>query len=276
MAKHNKKRNVGLIYEQLVRYASACVIADREKQAQKAISILTKHYGKGSQLYREWRLFNAIVNVPMGEKHLARAVLSESRRACHDHDAHKLCQEKSALIKDINYNLAEFSNIYSIRLPEYRHFATTQILLNAWRGTSEISLSESVIYENRLCNWIARKNESKQEHMQIDPLVLRIMKNKYKSKYAGKMSNLQNDIMEATLVNDGKILREKMAIVKSNCLQALTRYGVECNNKLLESNLPPVAKNIESFDPLNCSVENISKAMTMAEMISELRENDER
>ena len=58
--KHNKKRNVGLIYELLLRHLSSRIIVNDKKGAKIATAILEKHFSKGSELYKEFRLFNAL------------------------------------------------------------------------------------------------------------------------------------------------------------------------------------------------------------------------
>ena len=61
MAKHNKKRNVGLIHEQLVRHASEKIVDGHKKQAKIAINILDKHFGERSALQKEFRDRKSVV-----------------------------------------------------------------------------------------------------------------------------------------------------------------------------------------------------------------------
>ena len=48
MAKHNKKRNVGLIHEQLVRYASEKIVEGKKSIAENAVNVLNSHFEEGS------------------------------------------------------------------------------------------------------------------------------------------------------------------------------------------------------------------------------------
>ena len=99
MAKHNKKRNVGLIHEQLVRYVASSLIAEDKKSAEVAIQIIADNFKKGTELYKEFRLFNAMINLPVGTKSLAERVLLESKNAAKSHDSQKIRVQKSKLIK---------------------------------------------------------------------------------------------------------------------------------------------------------------------------------
>ena len=106
MAKHNKKRNVGLLYEQLMRFTSNCIMEKNQPRAKKAIDILCRHFKPGTELYREFRLFNALVDSRVSSRDIARRIIDESKKACMQHDSHRLRKEKSKLIKEINHELA--------------------------------------------------------------------------------------------------------------------------------------------------------------------------
>ena len=60
MAKHNKKRNVGLLHEQLVRHASEMTVEGNQEKTAEAVDILMKHYSKNSELLKEFRLFGRV------------------------------------------------------------------------------------------------------------------------------------------------------------------------------------------------------------------------
>ena len=149
MAKHNKKRNVGLIHEQLVRYVASSLIAEDKEAAEVAIQIVAKHFKPGTELYREFRLFNALVNAPVGAQELAERVVLESKKAAANHDPHTLRKEKSLLIKDINTSLAASSRFYDIKIENYRLYATVQTMLNEWRGAQKVDLT-SLYVRNQL------------------------------------------------------------------------------------------------------------------------------
>ena len=100
---HNKKRNIGLIYEQLVSYVSQALVEGKKSDADNALKIIGRNFKKGSELYREFRLFNALVKTYVKSDALATRILSEAKAAAQDHDAKKLRAEKSQLIKEINH-----------------------------------------------------------------------------------------------------------------------------------------------------------------------------
>ena len=50
---HNKKRNVGLIYEQVINKASAAMMDGGPEHAKMHISFLKKHFAEGTELLKE-------------------------------------------------------------------------------------------------------------------------------------------------------------------------------------------------------------------------------
>ena len=159
MAKHNKKRNVGLIHEQLVRYASEKIVDDERNIAENAINILNKHFSEGTELYKEFLLFNALVHTQVQSKNIARRIIDESKTACKNHNDNKIS--------------------------EYRIFATVQALLNEWRGAGRLAPNEIVKYETVLEEWLSREGQTTgmDKNPEADPLVLEIMIKKFNKKY---------------------------------------------------------------------------------------------
>ena len=143
---HNKKRNVGVIYELLVRAVSAYLIENDREQAQNALNIISKHYNKNTELYKEFRLLNALAKSSVKDTSIAAAILTESKNASRRFDSNKLIREKSNLIRDINHILAD-QDFYHRRVPEYKTYATIQTLLNAWREGDKSNLTEVVLIE---------------------------------------------------------------------------------------------------------------------------------
>ena len=128
MAKHNKKRNVGLLHEQLVRHASKMTVEGNRKKSDDAIKILIEAFSEGTELLKEFRLFSALAHPRVDEDSIAKRIVDESRRACSNHDPHKLNKEKSALIREINH-VIDREDFYNQRIENYKIFSTIQALL---------------------------------------------------------------------------------------------------------------------------------------------------
>lgn len=146
MTKHNKKRNIGIVYEQLLKYIASNIINNNNQKAKKATKIIERRFKKGTEIYKEFRLLNALVNSTVSGTHVAAGIIAEAKNASRNIDGQKLNKEKSLLIKDINYQLKE-SNFYHQDVKNFKTYATVQTLLNDWRAFDKSNLSKVIEYE---------------------------------------------------------------------------------------------------------------------------------
>jgi len=275
MAKHNKKRNVGLIHEQLVRHASEKIVDGYKNQAKTAIKILNKHFGEQSALQKEFRLFNALVHTRVPSRELARQIISESKRACRDHSATKLRREKSLLIRDINHQVDE-ENFYKRKVTEYKIFATVQALLNEWRGADRLAPDEIVKYEKVLENWLVSDNEPEKLHTNrnANPLTLQIMLEKFNKKYRSMLNMQQTELLESRLSDDSAGVIDHVRSIKKKALRSLEKFYKTCDNKVLQEKQMLMEAKIRSLVP-NSTDDTISKALTISALVSEMEEENE-
>ena len=82
MAKiHNKKRNVGVIYEVLVRYIAECMVEKNNDNRRIASRILKKYYSPGTEIFKEYRLFKSLVETTVSTESVASSILQEAKKA---------------------------------------------------------------------------------------------------------------------------------------------------------------------------------------------------
>ena len=269
MAKHNKKRNVGLLYEQLMKFACNSIVENDTKAAKKAIDILCVHFKPGTALYKEFRLFNALVNSPVEDRVLARRIIEESRSASRSHDNNELRKEKSQLIKEINHGL-DNPAIYDQKLEKYRTLATVQALLNEWRGASSLAPDEIVKYEKALEDWLVRKtleeSSIKKEH--ANPLTLNIMIDKFKKKYEGRMNREQHELFESFLFGKSDI-EGRISKIKSRAQKVMKEYFRNCDNKILNEKSTIVITQVNSLTAID-SMDAVAKALVVSSLAEEM------
>ena len=274
MAKHNKKRNVGLIHEQLVRYVASSLIAEDRQAAEKAVQIIARHFKKGTELYKEFRLFNALVNMPVGSVSLANRVLIESKNAAKSHNPQQLRKEKSLLIKDINTQLDESRRFYDIKVDNYRLFATVQSILNEWRDKGNLDLTERAQYEEAIVEWLSRDvNTPLQEDSQFDPLIRKIMYQKFDKKYKDKLSETQKKILECSILQSDKEFVAIIKKTKEHALDSLREFERTCDNKLLKENINQVRDKVRTL-PEKKNDEVVAKTLHLMHLIEEMESNE--
>ena len=272
MAKHNKKRNVGLLHEQLVRHASQMTVEGDRKRADQAISILIEHFTEGSELLREFRLFSALAHPRVESGDVARRIVEESRRACSDHDPHKLNKEKSLLIREINHVINR-NDFYNQRVENYRVYSTVQALLNEWRGAGNLTPDERVRYEIVLERHLTRDfaQESLDLKENADPLVYNLMVEKFNKKYDGKLTDQQTNLLKSKLLGDEDAVINKSKIIRLEAKAAVENFYKDCDNKVLNEKKDHLLLKINEYSPTNTD-ESVAKALMLSDLIKELEE----
>tara|TARA_Y100001970_G_scaffold222826_1_gene274186 strand:+ start:5835 stop:6680 length:846 start_codon:yes stop_codon:yes gene_type:complete len=274
MAKHNKKRNVGLIHEQLVRYVASSLIAEDKKSAEVAIQIIADNFKKGTELYKEFRLFNAMINLPVGTKSLAERVLLESKNAAKSHDSQKIRVQKSKLIKDINTKLTESRRFYSMKISNYKLYATVQTLLNEWRGKSTLDLTEKAKYEESVVEWLSREVTGKKiEEAKSDPLVQRLMYQKFEEKYKEQLSETQKAVLQSSILGSDEEFIAIIKETKKSALSSLAKFEKTCDNKLLRENISSVVDRVRNL-PEQKTDDVVAKTLHLIHLIEEMGTNE--
>jgi len=276
---HNKKRNVGILYEQLLRKIS-CAMVDKDQQtAEKTVSILKKHFKPGTQLYGEFRVFNALVKTKVSSESLACRILDEAKKAARNHDPIKLRAEKSALIKEINYKLAD-PKFYHQRVKDYRSYATIQQMMNCWRRPSEdVDITRVSQYENSTVEWLMADHVPQALKDQRDPdvnsLTVKIMTEKFNGKYGAVLNEDQGEIIRRYALTD--TIKDKgeftsyLNTVKSSTLASLQKYSRLCENRVLNEKMSDVVENIKSFNPATVDDDSLAKFLLLSKLGQEIK-----
>ena len=276
---HNKKRNVGIIYELLLRNISYCLVNNDKKEAQKALKIVEKRFDKSTEIYKEFRLFNALAKSTVSDSAVAAAILTEAKQAAKRCNTEKLNKEKSLLIKDINYTLND-KDFYHRRIPEYKTYATIQTLLNDWRLEDKADFSRVIHYESVVAKSLLESKEAsieieKEANPDVDALVVKIMTEKINKKYQNRMSEEQRELIREYVFslsgNEDKIL-SKLAKTKSDSLQVLKNLQETTVNNVILEKIEFVKQKInnESFDQIND--ESMSRILTLIQLKKEIKE----
>jgi len=277
--KHNKKRNVGLIFAQLSQYISEALVEGKVKKAKKAIDILQKHFIPGSELFKEFRLFRAMMITEVPSPALASSIITEAKTAARNLDIKVLTQQKSSLIKDINYVLGE-SSFYNRRVEDYKEFATVQTLLSQWRSpTPDIVVASR--FEGELHSYLLKEKNNRDladlKTPQANRLVVEIMHKKIEEKFGSSFSQDQIDLLREYVFseNDSDAFRSKLASIKNSTLNSLSEYSLMCENKILTNQLDEVKGAVQTLDVEKFDDDSISKYLTLMKLTEELTTGDE-
>lgn len=275
---HNKKRNVGIIYELLVRAVSAYLIENDRNRAQAALDIISGYYNKNTELFKEFRLLNALAKSSVKETSVAAAILSESKNATRRFNAAKLDKEKSSLIHEINHTLVDL-DFYHRRVPDYKAYATIQTLLNAWREGDRSNLTEVVLMETKIVEWLTSDRETSQTDLpvneNIDTLVVKLMNEKFNTKYDDKLSTQQKELIKEyifSMQNDGGIsIKSKSIKIQNDALTELEKIRKTEKSSVILEKIDFVKQRVLTLDLDEIDDSKLAKLMTLTQLINEMK-----
>jgi len=279
--KHNKKRNVGVLFAQLSEYISSALVEGREQDSHVALSILKSHFVKGTELHREFRLFRALVTTEVPSPSLAVSIINEAKQAARNMNMTRLRQEKSALIRDINYRIAE-PDFYSRRVTEYKAFATVQTLLNNWRSRDpditvttkfEKSLHEHLLKEKATTDLTALATPD------VNRLAVQIMQEKMRERFGKVLSEEQTLLMKQYVFSKQKDsssdISNKLVDIQKTTLDKLTSFERACENDILCEQIGGVKEKIKNLSALEVDDSVISQYLTLMKLTEELTAGDD-
>lgn len=277
---HNKKRNVGIIYELLLRSVSNFLIEGKIEAAQRALNILDKRFSPDTELYREFRLFNALANSTVSDTSIAAAILSEAKSASRRYNVKDLNKEKSLLIKDINHRLGD-SDFYHRRIPEYKSYATIQTLLNEWRKNDQSSLIKMVEYETKIVERLLseKKEENIENHVSenVDHLISKLMMEKLNSRYGDSLSKEQKTIVRSYVFSSSSGDMQKttslLKEISKKTVFDLDNLENQTDNEILLEKIERVKTNIKDLDYEKINDNTISKFLTISQLGQEIMES---
>lgn len=236
-AKHNKKRNAGLLYEFLARHAARGFVEKDDVRVKRSIKLMKKFFKEGTELHREFRLFRALFNTTVNDRSTAQRIIESARAASRQHDFKQLDHEKSLLIRSINHTLGDES-FFDQRVDEYRRFATIQLLLNEWRAQEVSDVVRVAILEEELVEQLLlqkQNNVLEETRDDVDDLIVKLMMKNVSSRYEGVLNKEQTAIMDAYVCSmsdddDGQLLA-MLESLRNDVLTMVDSYALKHVNE---------------------------------------------
>jgi hypothetical protein len=277
---HNKKRNVGIVYELLLRAVSSYLIEGNRSKAQIALDIVSKRFARDTELFKEFRLFNALAKTRVSDSAISAVILTESKAAARRIDFTKLDREKSLLIKDINHTLND-SMFFHRRISNYRDLATIQVALNEWALGDRSDLAKTVLIETKLVEMLRSElphaEPMPQVNENVDTLVVKILNEKFNKKYAGSLTQDQQAIIRDYVLMKSDVgpterMIERAQKIKVDSLACLDEIEKNEKNQIIQENISNIRKRVNDLDTKNLNDETLGRLMTLSQLIEESKE----
>ena len=118
--KHSKFKNTGFLFELLTRQITVEILNGSEEKSKE---IIREFYGKGTEMSKELRLFNLLINEKYNSESKAEKFIDAILEAHTRINYKKLQREKYNLVKSIKENF-EINNFLSSPVTNYKILAS--------------------------------------------------------------------------------------------------------------------------------------------------------
>lgn len=125
--KHSKFKNTGFLFELLTRQITLEILNGQEERAK---SIIREFFGKGTELSKELRLFNLLINEKYNTENKAEKFVDTILEAHSRLNQSNLGREKYNLVKSIKENF-DIDNFLSSPVTNYKILASIHKLFEA-------------------------------------------------------------------------------------------------------------------------------------------------
>lgn len=281
--KHNKKRNVALVYEFLLREMSEKVIEEDKKGFQNAFLIFKKYFSPGCVLQKKKELFDVIRENRGVSCDIARQILGEVSLKAKNIDNRISDIKESNLIKDINYGLGR-DFFAKHRIPEYRLLATIQLIVEGckpnttlFEDVKRIQLKESLV-KFMSSNKIREQTFSP---VKVDKLVYTLAENKFKEKYGKTLSDSQKRIMAKYIKCSFNVehsdfrnsLISELSSIKSVLQKSCSLKEVK-DDVIMQGKMNDAMSHIDSLNENVNIDELVEEVMLYQKLVEELASNE--
>jgi len=246
---HNKKSNVGLIYDFLMQEIVESKVLNDENKRKAIVKIVKEYFYNNKYLNEEFNLFNILLRSEYKDKENAKRFVIECL-----HEAENLKntieerkQVKQRLLEDI-YKVCNKETFFEHTLTNYNTYATINLLIDYYSKNKKINEIKYLIeLENKLLEHIGNNKviakismiyETKDLLTDLESEIVTI---NLKQNYFPKLKKEQAELIEyyASTYSDDIIVNKLDTAYRSNYNKLRNKYTTEAvdftKNKLKEA-----------------------------------------
>ena len=257
--KHSKYKNTGILFELLVRQATADTLKGTDSPA---IDLIKKYFVK-SELGREYKLYESVIKSKVLSESKANAIISTILESSKKLNRTSLRKQKYNLISEIkkDYNI---DNFFGTKIKNYKEFASLYTLIEGYNNDEITDTNQLVDNKVTLLEYLTKqdvvteevKEDVLKEFQTYDKdlriLTYQVLLEKFNSKY----NNLS--------VEQKQVLKEFINSVDST--PSLREFY---NNKIVELK---ETLNVESINITDKATK--VKVQEISKLLTELSKND--
>lgn len=235
--KHSKFKNTGMLFELLTRQITSDIVSSKESAA---IQILRKHFGKNSELIKEYKLYKTLCDEKLKSETKANMLIEAAIKAKRGLDRKKLTEEKYQLIKAIKDNF-DIDSFFQTKVQNYKLLASIYKLFEykEMENPLQITKCRITVLENVttktpnkiISEVVTISNEPKEVRLLSQKLLVEKFNNKYSDlnenqrvllrEYISNVSNTNNfkSFIQSEAVHLKSVFQKNISKVKDVALK---------------------------------------------------------
>lgn len=268
--KHNKKRNTAFLFETLVKELTKASVENDSKKRSSVVSILKKHFKKGTILHRELDLYRSVNEAFGTDRMTAERILSEAKRFHAMIPQKDIFSAQSELVNDINKEIGD--DAYSNFVPNYKNLATLDQIFS-----DNIEMKDRVLLENKVIYNMIAESEKPEQMQHISNLTYKTFTKKFNEAYSDSLHEEQKELLSKyilSFVDNGlefKVyLNEELGRLKKEVEESKELEEIK-EDEAMVNNADKVLNLLNSFSKEQLDETQIRKVLKIQELIREVK-----
>jgi hypothetical protein len=262
--KHSKFKNTGMLFELLTRQITSDIISSNESVA---ISILKKHFGKNTELLKEYTLYKTLCDERLKSETRANILIDAVIKSKNTINKKKLNEEKYELIKAIRDNF-DVNLFFQTKVQNYKLLASIYKLLEYKELDNPLELTKSKITILENITTKSRKelvnefNLMAKQPKDVRVLSQKLLVEKFNKKYSDLSDNQKNLLREyIENVSNTNNLKLFVQSESSNIHKIFKNNIHKVTNKTLKIKLNEIVNLLEEYKNIKNVEENHISAL---------------
>lgn len=250
--RHNKKSNIGIIFESLIRNYTKSILESNNQKAKDIMKIIVKYFNNKSPLSEELSLVKVLTTTSINSFETGSRLLSEVKTASQYLDEEKIKKMKFDLIVEAYEVVGK--DLFGVNIPNYRMLASVHQLINDYKGNVKIkNIKEKIALEEEVISNLIdlNKPENKLEIKQFndkEKLATKLAYNIYNETFSNFFSKKEADVINEYLINPDfkkyskvkfneikKELSESLESIKDNTIKEKIEKAIDKIETIKES-----------------------------------------
>lgn len=272
--KHSKFKNTAMLFELLTRQITSDIISSNESAA---IQILKKHFGKETELLKEYILYKTLCEEKLKSETRANMLIDAVIKSKKNIDRKKLNQEKYELIKSIKDHF-DINLFFQTKVQNYKVLASIYKIFEYKDMDNPIEITKSRI---TLIETITKKNDKKfineistieNQPKDIRLLSQKLLIEKFNKKY-NEFNESQKNLLKEYIENVSNTNNLKSFIqMESSTIKTIFKNNIyKVKDSSLKIKLNEVISLLNQYDNIKTVDENhISSLLRYYSIIDDL------